>query len=394
MNYNTRQCRKHNFTKTFIDSLPPHKKNAKSREAEYSDQQVVGLRVLVSKNGRKFFHLRYRFQKRKKVISIGEFPAVSVQQARQRAYEYKNQLSNGLDPLIERNKQSNDLTFKEFAEKEYVPHAKVNKVSWADDVSKLENHMYPAFGQLPLSSITTRDLQKYQTKIKVRNSPSTSNRHMTVLIRMFNLAVQWQFLEKSPCNGSIKKYNEPTRERYLDNDEIKRFLSALDEANQSSVSVHVIRMLLYSGLRTAEVTKMKWENLNFTAGTLSIPENKSGKPRTVVLNQLAMNTVKKMLDFKINDYVFPGKGPKGHIISPRRVFLKIKEKAGIEGICAHSLRHTFASICVNSGENLYSVQKLLGHHSSQMTQRYAHLGDKELRAATESVANQISHITS
>jgi integrase len=394
MNDNIRQCRKHNFTKTFIDSLPPHKKNAKSRELEFSDLQVIGLRLLVSKNGRKFFHLRYRFKKRKRVISIGEFPAVTVQQARQRAYEYKNQLSNGLDPLIERNKQSNDLTFKEFAKKEYVPHAKANKVSWADDVSKLDNHMYPAFGHLPLSSITTRDLQKYQTKIKVRNSPSTSNRHMTVLIRMFNLAVQWQFLEKSPCNGSIKKYKEPKRERYLNNDEIKRFLSALDEANQSSVSVHVIRMLLYSGLRTGEVTKMKWENINLATGTLSIPETKSGESRSVVLNQLAMNTLKGMLDFKINDFVFPGKGPKGHIISPRRVFLKIKEKAGIDGICAHSLRHTFASICVNSGENLYSVQKLLGHHSSQMTQRYAHLGDNEMRAATESVANQIIHIAS
>ena len=390
---NHRQCRKFNFTKTFIDNLPAHKKKAKSREAEYSDQQVIGLRILVSKNGRKFFHLRYRFKKRKRVISIGEFPAVTVQQARQRAYEYKNQLSNGLDPLIERNKQSNDLTFKEFAEMEYIPHAKADKVSWADDVSKLENHMYPAFGHLPLSSITTRDMQKYQTKIKLRNSPSTSNRHMTVLIRMFNLAVQWQFLEKSPCNGSIKKYKEPKRERYLNNDEIKRFLSALDEANQSSVSVHVIRMLLFSGLRTGEVTKMKWENINLATCTLNLPETKSGESRSVVLNQLAMNTLKEMLNFKINDYVFPGKGPKGHIISPRRVFLKIKEKAGIDGICAHSLRHTFASICVSSGENLYSVQKLLGHHSSQMTQRYAHLGDKELKTATESVAHQIVKIT-
>ena len=44
---------------------------------------------------------------------------------------------------------------------------------------------------------------------------------------------------------------------------------------------------------------------------------------------------------------------------------------------------------VNNGANLYEVQKLLGHHSSQMTQRYAHLGDRELRAATDSVANSI-----
>ena len=61
----------------------------------------------------------------------------------------------------------------------------------------------------------------------------------------------------------------------------------------------------------------------------------------------------------------------------------------IEGFRVHDLRHTFASIAVNSGSSLYEVQKLLGHHSSQMTQRYAHLGDKELRAATAGVALQI-----
>jgi integrase len=389
---NGRQCRKHNFTKTFIDGLPPNPKKAKSREQEYSDQQVIGLRVMVSKNGRKFFHLRYRFRKRKRAISIGEFPSVSVQEARARANEFKNMLSHGLDPLTEKDRQTNDITFAEFVEQEYMPFAKINKKTWRDDLSKIKNDMNPAFGNLLLKALTPKDMQKYQTMIKARNSPSTSNRHLTVLIRILNLAIQWEFLEQNPCRG-LTKYTEPKKGRYLHDDELKRFLTALDEVEQS-VSAQVIRFLLFTGLRLSEATHLLWENINFDAGTVLLPNTKSGKSRTVILNELAKDVVVKMAEHKKNKFLFPGLGPKGFLTSPRRKFELVKTKAGIENLRLHDLRHTFASLCVNAGQNLYEVQKLLGHSSSQMTQRYAHLGDKELRAATESVANQIKHIAS
>jgi len=387
---NGRQCRKHNFTKTFIDGLPPNPKNAKSREQEYSDQQVTGLRVMVSKNGRKFFHLRYRFRKRKRAISIGEFPSVSVQEARARANEFKNMLSHGLDPLTEKDRQSNDITFAEFVEQEYMPFAKINKKTWRDDLSKIKNDMNPAFGHQLLKALTPKDMQKYQTMIKARNSPSTSNRHLTVLIRILNLAIQWEFLEQNPCRG-LTKYTEPKKERYLHDDELKRFLTALDEVEQS-VSAQVIRFLLFTGLRLSEATHLLWKNINFDAGTVLLPITKNGKSRTVILNELAKDVVVKMAEHQRNEFLFPGLGPKGFLTSPRRAFESVKARAGIEKLRLHDLRHTFASLCINSGQNLYEVQKLLGHSSSQMTQRYAHLGDKELRAATESVANQIEKI--
>lgn len=305
--------------------------------------------------------------------------------------ELKNLVLEGVDPQTERSKKNENITFREFAIKEYIPHAKANKKSWADDVSKLENHMYKAFGDIPLDSITTKQLQQYQSKIKTRNSPSTSNRHMTVLIRMFNLAVQWDYLEANPCTNKIKKYREPTKETFLDDHELKSFLVALDNANQS-VSVHAIRLLLYTGLRKSEITTLKWSSVDLTNGNLRLLQTKSGKSRTVILNQLAIDTLEKMKEFRVSDWVCPGKGPKGHIVSLRNCFVKLVKEAGITPIRLHDLRHVFASICANAGQSLYSIQTLLGHNSSQMTQRYAHLANKELRAATESVADQIKKL--
>ena len=107
------------------------------------------------------------------------------------------------------------------------------------------------------------------------------------------------------------------------------------------------------------------------------------------MNGLAMTILQQMLDQRCNGYVFPGKGGESYLKSPKRTFEFVKGIAGLEGFRVYDLLHTFASIAVNSGSSLYEVQKLLGYHFSQMTQRKAHLGDKELRAATAGVAMQI-----
>lgn len=86
---------------------------------------------------------------------------------------------------------------------------------------------------------------------------------------------------------------------------------------------------------------------------------------------------------------FPGNGPKGHVICLKAHFTKVREIADIHEFRIHDLRHTFASIAINSGSSLYEVQKLLGHHSSQMTQRYAHLADSAMKSATDGVASTI-----
>ena len=86
------------FTKRAIEALSPHDADSKSREAEYSDAECIGLKLRVSKGGRKFFQHRYRYMSRKKCLSIGEFPYVSLQDARQKVHEHKSLLARQIDP--------------------------------------------------------------------------------------------------------------------------------------------------------------------------------------------------------------------------------------------------------------------------------------------------------
>jgi hypothetical protein len=91
------------FTKKWIDQLPPNPKEASAREKEYSDTQIVGLKLLVSKQGRKFFYLRYSINGRKRGIKIGEYGPMSLLEARQRCNELKASINRGIDPQEEKN---------------------------------------------------------------------------------------------------------------------------------------------------------------------------------------------------------------------------------------------------------------------------------------------------
>lgn len=90
-----------------------------------------------------------------------------------------------------------------------------------------------------------------------------------------------------------------------------------------------------------------------------------------------------------NPYLFPSRRINSHLSQPKKTFTWVLTKAEINDFRLHDLRHTFASYMVQSGATLFEVQNALGHASSQMTQRYAHLLDTGLRARAEVAGQQI-----
>ena len=125
------------FTKRSIEAIPSHDPESPSREAEYSDVECIGLKLRVSKGGRKFFQHRYRYLSRKKCLSLGEYPHVTIQEARQKVSDHKSLLARDIDPGDERSQKRNDLTFSAFAKEFYIPHAKMHKKTWQEDVVML-----------------------------------------------------------------------------------------------------------------------------------------------------------------------------------------------------------------------------------------------------------------
>lgn len=389
-------AKKFAFTKRAIEALPAHAMDSPSREAEYSDMECIGLHLRVSKGGRKFFQHRYRHLGRKKCLTLGEFPHVSVQDARQKVSEHKSLLAKNIDPADQKIQMRNDLTLSEFIKEHYIPYAKTHKKTWQEDIYKIDKRIKPALGNMRLSSITVRDITTFHAKVKEDSTATTANHYLTLTRRILNLAVKWEMLEKNPAAGLNNFKEPPHRERYLTKDELPRFLKALD-CNEDPKAIAAIRLLLFTGCRKGEILSLTWSNVQLEQGRIYLPMTKNGKSRSVLLNAKAREVLEglKKDDAKDTDFVFPSRhgATGGHLEDIRRVFDRVCIAANIKGLRIHDLRHSFATLAVMSGASLYDVQKLLGHSDIAMTQRYAHMVDDNLQRATDNVAGVIEGAT-
>lgn len=381
------------FNKRELELLPPQSKTSGAREAEYSDTECIGLKCLVNRQGRKYFYFRYTFNKRRRVTKIGEFPATSLVEARQRCNELRAQIDRGIDPQGEKEKVRAIPTVKVFALEHYLPYAEQTKRSHQDDRSRLEHHILPRFGHLALHELSTRGIQMFLADTKQRGlSPATVNRLRSLLHRMLNLAVQWGYLEKNVATGIPKFQENNQRQRFLNEAEIQAFYHAL-EVEPNRQAADCIQLLLLTGARVGELIKALHTDVDVQTGLWRIPDSKSGKARIVVLSEGAKTVFARQRALPGNPFVFPGALKYGnpHMAPPQKAFERIKVRAGLANLRLHDLRHSFASLAVGAGASLYDVQTLLGHSSPNMTQRYSHLADERLKQVSNRVDAAVSN---
>jgi integrase len=375
------------FNHRSLEKLPPHTGIGGASEAEYTDDETPGLKVAVGRGGRKFFRFRYTYNGAKGVIKLGEFPAISVDEARKLALMARAKVDAGIDPKFAPVIKMAP-TFREFVEKTYIPATAKTKRSHVNDLSKLETRIFSAFGNLRMTDIKTSDIRNYLGGLKGQLADSTSNRHRALLSSIFKLAMDDDIVENNPC-AKVKQLKENNiKERYLSFPEIKRFMEAAGlEPNQ--VAADYLKLLLFTGTRRMEALSAKWQDVHLEARAWTLPTTKSGKARVVQLNDLAVELLTRMQECSKSPYLFPGQTNDVHLVNPQKAFMRILGMAGIGNFRIHDFRHTFASLAVAGGATLYQVQQLLGHASSQTTQRYAHLSNMAMQGATGVVSNAV-----
>lgn len=382
---------KFRFTQRTIDQLPVHRADSASKSAEYSDTEVVGLRLMVNKQGRKIFYFRFTFNSQKRAAKIGEYTALSIQDARRKALDMRADIDSGIDPTADRDRIRGTPTFEEFAYRDYMPWAEANKRSAKDDRSKLKVHLVPKFGNRRLCDITMRDIQAYHGQVKQSNCAATANRHLSVLSKLYKLALEWGVIEKTPCAG-VKKYQENNaKQRFLSQDEIRRLYKAMEgKSPRSAMAIAALKLLLLTGTRRNEALTARWEHVDLERGIWRIPHTKNGRSHHVMLNHEAKALLVNLPRVDGSPWVFPGRDPSKNLVDPRKCLDMLTDEAGIGRIRIHDLRHSFASLCAQSGASLFQIKQLLNHADMVTTQRYVHLTTDNLREASQSVSSVIT----
>jgi integrase len=147
---------------------------------------------------------------------------------------------------------------------------------------------------------------------------------------------------------------------------------------------------LQTGARAGEVFSLTWGDIDLFQGTALLRDTKSNKNRPLFLTDEVkiMLARRRTAEAKSTDLVFPDKnGNKIVQISDsfNRAIDKLKLNEGItdrrDKLTFHSLRHTYASMLVQAGVDIYHVKELLGHSSISLTERYSHLSESTLKQA-------------
>ena len=217
----------------------------------------------------------------------------------------------------------------------------------------------------------------------------TINRVLAAVRRAFNLARSWRVCGVSTnLVSGLSVGPDVLRSRFLSRDEAHRLIAVL-QADENKVAANTILLLLLTGARRNEITRAKWDYVNWESMTLLVPVSKTGRPRMIVLCRSAMSLLEELRYSAKSEFIFPSPitgRPSPSLHFPWR---RIKRRAGLPGLRLHDLRHSFASFLVNGGVSLYVVQQLLGHVNYRTTQRYAHLMPEAL---TKAVASLDEHL--
>ena len=182
----------------------------------------------------------------------------------------------------------------------------------------------------------------------------------------------------------MRRYRLKPRERFLSLDELKRLGFVLDHTGDTHAAA-AIRLLLFTGARSSEITGLEWDWIRGTRAVL--PDSKTG-PKAIQLPPPARAVLHGLP--REGAYVFPNSKGDGPMTDLGLRWHKLRAFAGLEDVRVHDCRHTFASHAVMSGLDLYTVGRLLGHADIGSTERYAHLADDHVREAAGRISGIVS----
>lgn len=315
----------------------------------------------------KSWWIEYRYKGKRYWEAVGPDRGLAVDVLAQRKVEIRE---NRFFP--DKQQPKDPVTFHELA-KEYIQWAKTNKkastcvrelcIMRAFDVEFEGKHIH---------EITVLDIERWKSKRKEgRMKPATVNRELALLKHLFSMAVRWHKIGENPAREVKRLKGETKRVRFLMPDEVRILLS-----NCVGFLKPIIMVAVHTGMRKGEILGLKWPQVNFEQGIISVLDSKNHERRDIPMDETVRSTLKG-LDAG-GEFVFHNRnGNQIDGASLYNAFYEALDKSRITDFRFHDLRHTFASnLAMQEGVELNDIRELLGHKKMEMTLRYAHLSPR------------------
>ena len=334
---------------------------------------------------------------RRRRATLARWPDLSLEQARHKASEFHTAMARGEAGPLEAKRAEREAAQKELARREHdktvaqvaqlwmEDHGLKKRLSsQASDRSALRRHILPRLGPMKVADVTGDDVEALHAAL-VEKTPIQANRVHALLTTLMRYAIKKKYRADNPCSG-IKRYPERERERFIhtSREQLDRLYAAL-EAHPNRQAVNAVKLLVWTGSRRNEVLAASWSEFDLTRGLWNKPAERTKQKRasSIPLNPLALKLLHEMHAAKTGELLFPSSADHTRPMRDvRKFWAAVGKAAGLETLRVHDLRHVFATTALEAGVPLITIAPLLGHSSTVMTARYAHLSNQMLLEAT------------
>lgn len=419
-----------NFTKAALDAA---KAPGVGQRAVYLDGKIAGLQLRVTATGAKTFSLFRRTKGgRPERITLGQYPTMSIEQARRQAAQLNAAIEDHKNPAEVRRALRGELTFADLF-KEYLDrHSRPRKRTWQEDESKFKQYLARPIGDRRLSTLARSDIALIHGAITRAGHSTTANRVLALISSIFGWGISVGLAESNPARG-IKRNPERSRDRFLRSDELPRFFRSL-AAEQNTTMRDFFLLCLLTGARRENVLAMQWRDVSLEAGEWRIPRTKNDAPQTVMLAPQAIDVLGARHLKRNGPFVFQSDRRNGHIVEPKRAWERILDRDEFQQITSlleskgvpfvirdkerpssalsrarkqalaqridldetrltdlriHDLRRTLGSWQAKLGASLAIIGKSLNHKTMQATMIYARLEADPVRESVNRAATAI-----
>lgn len=341
---------------------------------EFWDTDIDGFMVRVSPAGQrskglKTFTLKYWFDGKQRRLGLGEYPLISLADARRAALGKLGDRARGFDPAAPRDAVREADSVFELVEKFLIHQKREGRRTVPEYERILRRDVLPVIGTMKVRSVTKRDVLNVLQRVLDRGAPIAANRTLAVTSSCFAWAEEKDMIDDNPCRKVAKPSRERQNKRFLSEKEIPIVWDAL--ANEEPTIADAFRLLLLTGQRSGEIRQLRHSWIE--GGLFKIPEQvaKNGQAHLVPLSNQAQAILRG----------YPPEDGDLVLESPRRpdapldpatlghVARRLSKKLGFK-FSPHNLRTTVATHMGKLNVQRLYVQKLLNHRDPSVTGRY------------------------
>jgi integrase len=345
----------------------------------YWDKALPGFGLRVYASGRRGYVCSYRIHRCKRLAVLGRADLLSLERARKLAVTYLGKVAANEDPQQESERQRSQKTVAELYAAYVENHAKKKRAHWKNDDSCLRRRILPRLKARLISSIVAADIEPIHSQVGTQ-TPYAANHILEVVRNMFNWGKVAGLVPREQLNPTLGIRWFPTRQRrrYITTVEMPDFIRAL-EAEDNEYARHGLWLLLLTGLRSIELLKAKWADIDWDAGTLFVGLTKNGEPLLAPLSDAALARLRIIPRIANNPYIICGMKCGKPLTNFGHPLRRVLARAGLQNIRVHDLRRTVGSWLAQSGVSLHLIGDVLNHRDLRTTLGYAYFQTHQRR---------------